>query len=241
MTALGRVTRLTIRVVVAFALVIVGTACLFWVGLGRNIEGKWPFKPLTRHERTDTLANGGTLNVVQVENRDFGAEGGIINAYYTPPGGTTHESALFAGAIGKGDDVRAWSYGQVVVVLQPGSRRGISVRTPSGSWNSFDMEVPMSDDLRAGKTDFNYSRLTIDELRAIAAPVESLPPRHSGMLTVDDFSPATGELYLTYNSGYGHINRVRLRIEPDGSAFRLVSVVPYTGSMNGPIPPYRAK
>jgi hypothetical protein len=232
--------RLWIKVSLIAAATLFAAAGVFMTTWRMDVNGVWPYTPLQRHERTLTLENGGLLHVVEVENRDFGAKDNLLNAWYTERSGTARESAFFGGLTGSADEVRAWAYGDVVVVLQPYSHRGVSVRTTNHGWTSFDMDLPSSDDLRAGNLAFNYSGLTIEELRAMAAPVESLPPRHRGLVTIDDFSPATGELYVTYTVRAGHINRVRLRLETDGSAFRLVAVERLKGDTSRPVPPYLA-
>ncbi len=229
-----------IKIPLTLTALLFAVVCAFLTAWHMDINGTWPYKPLERRERALTLENGGSLQIVEIENRDFGAEGNLLSAYYTPPGSTTRESAFFGGLIGRAADVRAWSYGKLVLVLQPYDHRSLSVRTPEHGWTSFGFDVPNSDKLRAGDLSFNYSRLTIEELRAIAAPLDSMPPHHSGRVTIDDFSSASGELYLTYYITTGHVNRIRLRPEPDGSAFRLVSVERFKGDTTKAVPPYVA-
>jgi hypothetical protein len=206
-----------------------------------DTEGHWPYAPLKRWERALTLANGGRLDVVEVENRDWLAKGNPVDVWYTPPTDTVREPAFPGGGLlGRANDIRAWSYGQIVVVLATGAFQSVAVRTASRGWIRLAMDAPNSDDLLAGRLPLNFSGLTVEEFRAMAAPADSLPPAFRGLLRTDDFSSATGELYLTYFVRPGQVNRVRLRLARDGSAFRLAGVERVTGGTDGAVPPYRA-
>ena len=111
----------------------------------------------------------------------------------------------------------------VVVVRQNGSL--IFVRTESGKWREFFMEIPgpgfpsNPGELNAGSTS-----LELDEIRAIRSGMHLDASDGSMQTYLGQFLPERQELWLDYLTSAKRRFRVRLKLFRNGEKFRLLSL-----------------
>lgn len=205
-----------------------GTACLAVVGyvaliaaLKMALSGTWPFSPLNRIENEIPLANGGVVQIVAVEQREFRSDGWTVHAGYRPQGSDSVE--MIGEWEGYNHNPKIYIVGKLVILPSP-DQKTLYVRTAQGKWKFFFLEFPDAQSSLPLSHYTTLSTLSEEELLSIR---EALDPDERGWspsVSLDGFDPDTCEAHVLYRTNLNTVRHIFLKLSPDGTDLTLATL-----------------
>ena len=205
----------------AVALVILG--CLAIAGMlfvwDRELNGKWPGKPLKEFAKELQLSNGGTIAVHSKESRSWGSTNFESQAQYRPPAAGDWESV--GGWSGHSTNPRVKSFRDNLILMAP-DLQTVYIRPSSGPWWRFSLWFLQDTNPTRLAEQSEQIGIPGEDILQIRQSVDAEEGRWTPSVQTKEFDNESGVLTVVY-----HTNRrliISFQLDADGTRFRYLGI-----------------
>ena len=205
----------------AVALVMLG--CLGIAGilffLDRELNGKWPGKPLKEFAKELPLSNGGTIALHSKEYRSWGETGFDSQIRYRPPGADDWEPV--GGWYGHFTNPTVKSFRDNLILMSP-DLQTVYIRPSNGAWWRFNLWFLQETNTTRLAEQSEQIGIPREDILQIRKGVDAEEGRWAPSVQTKEFENESGVLTVVY-----HTNRSRIisfQLDADGTRFRFLGI-----------------
>ena len=185
----------------------------------RELNGKWPGKPLQQFGRELSLSNGGTIAVHFKESRSWGSTDFQSQIRYRPPGADDWEAV--GGWYGSSGNPVVRGFRENLILMAP-DLQTVYIRPSSGPWWRFSLWFLQETNSARLAEQSEQIGISGEDILQIRKSVDAEEGRWTPSVQAKDFDNESGVLTVVY-----HTNRSRIisfQMDPDGSRFRFLGI-----------------